>query len=302
MTVERTDRIRIRTNAKVNLFLRVMGLRADGFHEVENILHGVKLADEIEFRVTSTGRIEVDMRVEDDILGEVPAPELNLVYAAAQSLIEKGARNEGILIEVTKRIPMGAGLGGGSGNAAGALVLLNEIWKMDIQDADMSLLAASVGSDVPYCVGGGTALAKGRGEQLTRLPGPEDLNIVLGISHPSLSTTEVYKAWDEVGKTPSDINSAPMTMALGSGNPHDIASLLHNDLEAAAFALRPELEDKKKALLDAGALGASLSGSGPTLYAIASDESHARSIAARIVDDFDRIHVVTSQAHCIERL
>jgi 4-diphosphocytidyl-2-C-methyl-D-erythritol kinase len=301
MTVERTDRVRIRTNAKVNLFLRVMGLRADGFHEVETILHGVKLADDIEFRVTSTGRIEVEMRLEDDTLGEVPAPELNLVYAAAQSLIEKGALNEGILIEVTKRIPMGAGLGGGSGNAAGALVLLNQIWEMGLQDADMSVLAASVGSDVPYCVGGGTALAKGRGEQLTRLPGPEGLSIVLGISHPPLSTTDVYNAWDEVG-TPSDINSAPMTMALGSGDPHDIASLLHNDLEVAAFALRPELEDKKKALLDAGALGASLSGSGPTLFAIASDESHARSIAARIVDDFDRIHVVTSQPHCIERL
>jgi 4-diphosphocytidyl-2-C-methyl-D-erythritol kinase len=301
MTVERAGAVRIRTNAKVNLFLRVMGLRADGFHEVETILHGVKLADDLVFQVTSTGRIEVDMHVEGDILGEVPAPELNLVYAAAQSLIEKGARNEGILIEVTKRIPMGAGLGGGSGNAAGALVLLNEIWEMGIQDADMSVLAASVGSDVPYCVGGGTALAKGRGEQLTRLPGPEDLNFVLGISHPPLSTTDVYKAWDEVG-TPSDINSAPMTMALGSGDPHDIASLLHNDLETAAFALRPELEDKKKALLDAGALGSSLSGSGPTLFAIASDESHARSIAARIEDDFDRIHVVKSQPYCIERL
>ena len=300
MTVDVTDGIRIRTHAKVNLFLRVMGLRADGFHEVETILHGIKLADDIEFHVTNTGTIEVDMRVEDDVEGDVPALEANLVYAAASLLVERGARNEGMHIQVTKRIPMGAGLGGGSGNAAGALVLLNEIWEAGLQDADMAELAASIGSDVPYCIGGGTALAKGRGEQLTRLPGPPDLNFVLGISNPPLKTTDVYKAWD-IYDTPSDVNSAPITMALGSGDPRDIASLLHNDLEPVAFTLRPELEDKKKALLDAGALGASLSGSGPTLFAIASDESHARSIAARVEDDFDGVHVVTSQPQCIER-
>jgi 4-diphosphocytidyl-2-C-methyl-D-erythritol kinase len=301
MPVVKANGLRIRTHAKVNLFLRVMGLRADGFHEVETILHGIKLADDIEFQVTDTGRINVDMHVADDVEGDVPALEANLVYAAASLLVEKGARNEGIHIEVTKRIPMGAGLGGGSGNAAGALVLLNEIWEAGIQDADMIELAASLGSDVPYCIGGGTALAKGRGEQLTRLPGPPDLHFVLGVTNPPLSTGDVFKAWDDFG-TPSDVNSAPMTMALGSGDPRDIASLLHNDLEPVSFTLRPELEDKKKALLDAGALGVSLSGSGPTLLAVASDESHARSIAARVESDFDGVHVVTSQAQCIERL
>jgi len=301
MTIQATDGIRIRTHAKVNLFLRVMGLRADGFHEVETILHGIKLADDIVFHVTDTRTIEVDMQVADDVDGDIPAVEANLVHAAATLLVDRGARNEGIHIQVTKRIPMGAGLGGGSGNAAGALVLLNEIWESGFQDADMAELAASIGSDVPYCIGGGTALAKGRGEQLTRLPGPPDLNLVVGISNPPLRTTDVYAAWDTHG-TPSEVNSAPITMALGLGDPRDIASLLHNDLEPVAFTLRPELEDKKKSLLDAGALGASLSGSGPTLFAIASDESHALSIAARIEDDFDGVHVVSSQSQCIERL
>jgi 4-diphosphocytidyl-2-C-methyl-D-erythritol kinase len=301
MSAAPLDGIRIRTNAKVNLFLRVMGRRADGFHEVETILHGIKLADTIKFRATTTGRIELEMHLERDGVGDIPAMEANLVYAAASLLVERGARNEGIRIEVTKRIPIGAGLGGGSGNAAGALVLLNEIWKAGFQDSDVWEFAAAIGSDVPYCIGGGTALAKGRGEQLTRLPGPETLCFVLGISHTPLSTGDVYKAWDDFG-TPSDINSAPMTMALGSGDPFDIASLLHNDLEVVAFSLRPELIDKKKKLLDVGSLGAAVSGSGPTIFGIASDEAHARSIAARVEDDFDSVRVVTSQPQCIERL
>jgi 4-diphosphocytidyl-2-C-methyl-D-erythritol kinase len=301
MTVQAIDGIRIRTNAKVNLFLHVMGLRADGYHEVETILHGIKLGDDIEFLVNQTGRIDVEMHYEAEAFRGAPAMEANLIYAAAELLVAKGARNEGIDIRVTKRIPIGAGLGGGSGNAAGALVLLNEIWEAGFEDADISEFAALLGSDVPYCIGGGTALAKGRGEQLTRLPGPADLNFVLGISDPPLSTSDVYKAWDE-SATPSDINSAPMTMALGSGDPNDIALLLHNDLEPVAFTLRPELEDKKKALLDAGALGASVSGSGPTIFGIAADEAHAQAIAARVVDDFDKVSVLTSQAQCIERL
>jgi 4-diphosphocytidyl-2-C-methyl-D-erythritol kinase len=157
MNLAAPNGIRIRTNAKVNLFLHVMGQRADGYHEVETILHGIKLGDDIEFRITDTGIIDVHMRIEGNAVGEVPAVESNLVYAAAKLLVEKGARNAGIEINVTKRIPIGAGLGGGSGNAAGALVLLNEIWEAGI--SDVRELAAMVGSDVPYCIGGGTALA-----------------------------------------------------------------------------------------------------------------------------------------------
>src|SRR5918996_5665413 len=155
MNLAPSNGIRIRTNAKVNLVLRVMGQRADGYHEVETILHGIKLGDDIDFRLTNTGSIDVRMRIEGDAVGEIPAAESNLVYAAASLLVERGALNKGIEISVTKRIPMGAGLGGGSGNAAGALVLLNEIWEFGL--SDVKELAALVGSDVPYCIGGGTA-------------------------------------------------------------------------------------------------------------------------------------------------
>jgi 4-diphosphocytidyl-2-C-methyl-D-erythritol kinase len=292
---------RIRTNAKVNLFLHVMGLRQDGYHEVETILHGVKLADDIVITTNDEPRVEVDMRLVEDLDGDVPEQEQNLAYIAARSLIENGSTEHGVHIEILKRIPIAAGLGGGSGNAAGILVILNEMWDLGIDEDQLVDLAGGIGSDVPFCIGGGTALAKARGEQLTRLPGPNDMWYVLGVSNKPLSTRDVYSAWDELGH-PSEVSSASMTMALGGGDGAEVASLLYNDLEPITFELRPELEDKKRALIEAGSLGASLSGSGPTLYGVAGNEDHARRIANRVEQVFDKVIVVRSQPECIERL
>jgi 4-diphosphocytidyl-2-C-methyl-D-erythritol kinase len=293
--------VKIRTHAKVNLFLHVMGLRHDGYHEVETILHGVKLADDLSITPLDEPGIEVDMTLDEGLTGDIPELEDNLVYIAARALVENGATDRGVHIDLLKRIPMAAGLGGGSGNAAGILVILNEMWGLSLDRTRLGDLAGGIGSDVPYCIAGGTALAKARGEKLTRLPGPDDLWFVLGISNEPLRTRDVYKAWDDLGK-PTEASSAPMTMALGGGSSIEIASLLHNDLEPIALQLRPELEAKKDALTAAGALGAAVSGSGPTLYGIASGESHAIRIAAAIEGEFDRVMVVRSQPECIERL
>jgi 4-diphosphocytidyl-2-C-methyl-D-erythritol kinase len=292
---------RIRSNAKVNLFLQVMGLRHDGYHEVETILHGVKLADEIVIRTNDEPRIEVDMRLAEGLDGDVPEQEQNLAYIAARAMIEKGATEVGAHIDILKRIPIAAGLGGGSGNAAGILVILNEMWELGIDEDELLDVAAGIGSDVPFCIGGGTALAKARGEQLTRIPGLSDMWFVLGVSDESLSTRDVYAAWDELGH-PSEVSSASITMALGGRDGAEVASLLYNDLEPIVFQLRPELEDKKRALMEAGSFGASLSGSGPTLYGVAGDEVHARKIAGGVEDAFDKVIVVRSQPECIERL
>jgi 4-diphosphocytidyl-2-C-methyl-D-erythritol kinase len=292
---------RIRTNAKVNLFLRVVGRRPDGYHELETILHGVRLADEIQVVPTTTGAVEIDVELDEEIVGQAPAVEENLIWQAAGRLIESGARNEGVRIRLKKRIPIGAGLGGGSGNGAGALVLFNEMWGGGLDRARLIELAAEVGSDVPYCIGGGTALATGRGEKLTALAAPEEMWFVLGISNEPLPTSAVYESFDSFG-SPADLRSAPITLALGSGDARDVASLLHNDLEQAAFKLRPELAAKKETLLEAGALGACMTGSGPTLYGIASDEVHARSLGSAVEKAFDRVVAVKSQPECIEFL
>lgn len=293
--------VRIKTHAKLNLFLRVLGLRADGYHEVETILHGIEMGDEIHVALTDTGKIEVEMKLADSVSDLLPPSEQNTVWHAAQHLLEQGARNEGVAIEILKRIPIGAGLGGGSGNAAGVLVALNELWKTELNRDGLIDVAGRVGSDVPYCISGGTALATARGESLTPLPAPATLWFVLGISHDPLLTRDVYRVWEPDGGA-EPVGSAEMTLALGGSDVAEVATLLYNDLERPAFKLRPELEGKKGALVSAGALGAAMSGSGPTLFGIASDEAHARAVAARVEDDFDKVVVTWSRAECIERL
>jgi 4-diphosphocytidyl-2-C-methyl-D-erythritol kinase len=294
---------RFRTSAKINLFLRVFGLRPDGYHEVETILHGIGLSDDFEIRPTRTGQVEIDVHFADGVKGQAPALKENVIYRAAQALITAGGHNPGVSVRVTKRIPPGAGLGGGSGNAAGALAILSELWGMEVDRDAMYGLAAGLGSDVGYCLEGGTALATSRGEELTKLPAPVDMWFVLGISSDPLLTADVYEAWDSMGGfTGDEASGAAMTLALGAGDVREVASLLYNDLERVAFELRTELKEKKETMLRAGALGASVTGSGPTIYGVASDEAHARTVAQAVETDFERVVVVKSQPRCIERL
>jgi 4-diphosphocytidyl-2-C-methyl-D-erythritol kinase len=293
--------IRMRTHAKVNLFRRVVGARADGYHEVETILHGIKLSDEIEIDTTGSGRVEIDMRFAGGLQGELPGAEDNVVSIVAGMLVERGALNEGLRVRLIKRIPIGAGLGGGSGNAAGVLVALNELWDTQITPDDLLVMAGEVGADVPFCINGGTALATGRGDEVTPLPAPTDLTFVLGMSNEPLYTRDVYRRWEPEGSAVT-AGSAPMTLALGGEDISEIASLLHNDLEPAVFSLRPELQDKKGLLVESGALGALVSGSGPTVFGLARNREEGEEIAARVKAHFDRTLVVGSQPACIERL
>lgn len=291
--------VRLRTHAKVNLFLRVLGRRPDGYHEVETILHVIDLADEIEVSMTSSGGVEIEMSLMPGLRGKLPRDEDNIVSRVADRLLETGVTNGGVLIRVRKGIPIGGGLGGGSGNAGGVLVALNELWAAKLDRAALFDVAGRIGSDVPYCLEGGTALATSRGEKMTRLPAPEDLWFVLGAMDFELSTKDMYEAMDDL-PPPEAVQSAPLTLALGAGDVHEIASLLRNDLEIPAFSLRPDLAGRKQALIDAGALGACMTGSGPTLYGLAKDELHARAIAGAVRSHFDRVFVVSSRSECIE--
>ena len=291
--------MKLRTNAKINLFLKILGKRSDGYHEIETILHSVGLTDDIEIAPTGSGGVDVEMSHAAGLMGPVPEPKQNFVHTAALALIGAGAVNPGVSIRIVKRIPAGAGLGGGSGNAAGALVALAQHWGFDITSEDLLEHAAAIGSDVPYCIEGGTALASGRGEKLTRLAAPEPMWFVLGISDRPLPTKDVYEAFVEHAPEDGD-KSAPMALALGAGDAVEIAGLLHNDLERPAFALRPELPALKERLIEAGALGALLSGSGPTIFAVARDEEHALAVAAAVQDDFHRVEVVGSRPSCVE--
>jgi 4-diphosphocytidyl-2-C-methyl-D-erythritol kinase len=294
---------RFRTHAKLNLFLRVFGLRSDGYHEVETILQAIDLHDELEVAATE-GDVLVDMRFAPGRLGELPEPDDNLIHEAARLLSMNLDRPIGADIKVVKGIPIGAGLGGGSSNAAGALVILSELWGMDLERSDLHELAARLGSDVAYCIDGGVALATERGEKITQLAAPEvEMWFVIGGMNYPLITRSVYDAWDSLdGGRPGGPHSAPLALALGAGDLPEVGTLLHNDLERAAFSLRPELEGKKQRMASAGVLGAGMTGSGPTMFGLTDSEALARAAAARIEDDFDWVDVLAARSDCIERL
>jgi 4-diphosphocytidyl-2-C-methyl-D-erythritol kinase len=293
--------VRVRTHAKINLFLRVHGRRRDGYHDIQTVFHGISLADDMEFANGKRGEIDVQMTLARNLLGELPSREDNLVVRAAQLLACECRERSGARIKVTKRIPIGAGLAGGSADAAGALVGLNRLWAVGLDGEALVRLGRRLGSDVPYCVVGGTVFATGRGEVLAPLAAPTRMWFVLAVSGNPLSTRRVYEAWDEYPGTGPDDGSL-LKGALSTGDVAGVASALRNDLETAAFRLRPELAAKKDLLYDSGALGACLTGSGPALIAVANSEAHARDLAGRVSDHFDFVEVVASQNGGVERL
>lgn len=283
-----------RANAKLNLFLRVTGRRSDGFHDIETVFHTVALADDMEFENAASGHIVAEMVFED---GPVLRADENLAIKAARLLAESIGRG-GASIRIVKRIPVGSGLAGGSADAAAALVALNRLWDARLTASELAALGAEVGSDVPYLISGGTALATGRGERLEAVGGPR-MWFVLGMSHRSLATADVYAAWDRSGGT-YEHGARRMLDALRAGDVGGVAEALRNDLFLPAVRLRPELARGPAIMLGAGALGACMSGSGPTVFAIASGEAHARAVATAVGGAFDSVVVVSSAGSCIE--
>lgn len=293
-------KVRLKTGAKLNLFLRVAGRRPDGYHELESVFHSLDFADDLEVVPVAASDIVVTMEPGETPVGHLPPLENNLVYEAARRLQQHAGLDAGAHIALTKRIPVGGGLGGGSSNAAGTLLALDEVWELGLDRKTLLELGFAIGSDVPYCLAGGTtSLVTGRGESLSPLPGSGSrLWFVLGISDQPLLTADVY---DEFDRDPSSdrASTAALTMALGAGDVQELGSLLFNALEVPAFRLRPDLVPRKQALLEAGAVGACLSGSGPTLFGLARDEQHARQVASKAGPSFDRVVVARSSSGCV---
>lgn len=266
--------IRVLAPAKVNLFLAVKGRRPDGSHELETIFQAIDLADVIELELLPS-----EIRLTSDRPG-LPAGEGNLCWRAAALLREKAGTQKGATIRLRKEIPVGAGLGGGSSDAAAALVGLNRLWELDLATEDLQDCAAQLGADVPFFLQGGTALGKGRGEVLSPLPTP-DLRLVVAWPKTTLSTALVYQAWDEQPGQGA-VSLEEMLEAVQKNDPAQIAASLRNDLEAAAMRLCPACAAVKEDLLRAGGLGALVSGSGSAVFGIARDERHADEMAASI--------------------
>ncbi len=306
-------RVRVRVPSKVNLFLAVRGLRDDGFHELVSVLQTVTIHDTLTAEIDASlgaqhpaGRRLMQLAFTCELAGtSVPEGDGNLPVRAARALMAQvgvgtGDRNGHPDVPVTrlhlhKDIPVAAGMAGGSADAAGALLALERLWSVGLERDELRELAAALGADVPFCVTGGTALATGTGTATAQILVRGAYHWVVGISARPLATAEVYRRFDEVG-TASDIEPDAVLQALRTGDAEALGAALHNDLEVAACDLRPELAEAKTALLDAGALGALVSGSGPTVVGLAPDAQSAHRLARAVADRFDRVEVVLSPA------
>jgi 4-diphosphocytidyl-2-C-methyl-D-erythritol kinase len=251
--------------AKINLFLRVLRKRADNYHDIVSLMQKITLYDELSFSLRTAG---IALNCPGSNLPNTPD---NLVFRAAQAIFDYVNYPSGIEITLTKNIPLAAGLGGGSSDAATTLMAINEICELNLNKTQLMKLGAKLGADVPFFIFGNTALAYGIGDKLKDLQNLPKLNMVLINPAFPLSTKMVYENLN-LRLTREKINySIPPIFTLS-----DIISELHNDLEAISLKMHPELRDLKQLLLCHGAQGALMSGSGPTLFGIFNDENSAK--------------------------
>jgi 4-diphosphocytidyl-2-C-methyl-D-erythritol kinase len=290
--------MRMQARAKVNLALRVHGVRPDGFHQVETVLQSITLQDEIFMERAETTSVSLEWA--PGLAGTLPERP-DIVERTIRTARRYVADLPTATVRIVKGIPIGAGLGGASADAAAVILGLVTLHGRDLPTGLTRDIASAVGVDVPFCLIGGTARGAGAGNQLEPLPDPGTLWWVLGIPTTPLSTGAVYRRFDEVG-IPRGGNIEELIAALSAGDLEGIGATLVNDLEPAAFELLPELPGLKRAMRDAGAIGSVMTGSGSTILGLCRDRSHARAVATKARQAFPRVEVVTTARSGIEML
>ncbi|MCA0758319.1 4-(cytidine 5'-diphospho)-2-C-methyl-D-erythritol kinase [Paenibacillus sp. N4] len=253
--------------AKINLLLDVLRKREDGYHEVEMIMTMVDLADRLEMEELPRDTIIISSQV-----GYIPLDEKNLAFQAARLIKERYDVKQGVYIHLDKKIPVAAGLAGGSSDAAAALRGLNRLWKLEIPEDELCRLGAELGSDVPFCVTGGTAIARGRGEVLEHISNPPQCWVVLAKPPINVSTADVYGRF-RVNDLKEHPSISRMADALERGSFPDICDGLGNVLERVTLELYPEVMQLKESMIRLGADGVLMSGSGPTVFGLVSKEA-----------------------------
>ncbi|HYW20616.1 MAG TPA: 4-(cytidine 5'-diphospho)-2-C-methyl-D-erythritol kinase [Nodularia sp. (in: cyanobacteria)] len=277
--------------AKINLYLEIINDRPDGYHELAMILQSIALADEINLQSLTTETIRVNCNHP-----QVPTDNSNLAYKAAALMAAQFpaalAKYGGVEITINKHIPVAAGLAGGSTNAAAVLMGIDLLWNLGLTKSELEELGATLGSDVPFCVAGGTVIATGRGEQLSPLPSLDHIHIVLA-KYRSLevSTAWAYKTYrQEFGSSylrdtknlaarAAAVHSGAIVKAILNQDTREIAQKLHNDLERVVLPAYPQvLQLRELFATQAGVLGTMMSGSGPTVFALVESEQQAQAV------------------------
>ncbi len=297
--------------AKINLFLEILGDRPDGFHELVMVLQSISLADRIQVRANGTDTIRLTCRHPD-----VPKDESNLGYRAAMLMVQRFpkafANFGGLDISLDKQIPIAAGLAGGSTDAAAVLVGVDLLWKLGLTQPELRALAAELGSDIPFCIGGGTAIATGRGEQLDPLPDVEGLWLVLGKDQRlAVSTPWAYQTYREqfqsqylqdaeARKTRKQaIHAGALVQAILKHDGAKIAQALHNDLEKVVLPHYPGVAHLRHSLARLGGLGTMMSGSGPTVFSLCQSQAEAKQIKSQVEQDLREPEIQFWVAQCL---
>lgn len=283
--------IKVATPAKINLFFELLGKRPDGFHEVETVMATVCLFDQLYLRPRQDNEIHLTVRGEG--ADSIPTDEQNLVYRALDSLRSRfGLESHGCDVLLEKRIPAAAGLGGASGNAAGALLAGRRLWQIDASDEQIGSIAAELGSDVPFFLSGGIARCTGRGEKTEAINGPSGLAVVIAKPDTGMSTGKVYSRCT-VPESPR--RSTRVIEGIRTGDVSGIAGGLFNRLESVAAQMSKSIEEMRTLFDSLGCLGHQMSGSGSAwfgLFRSVADARRAAKVATRNNDN--KIFVCTT--------
>ena len=263
----------LRANEKINLFLEVLDKRPDGYHNIDTIFQSIGLHDTLLFRETRSGVIKLSSDNE-----ELPLDSSNLVYKASELLLKESGKNYGIEIHINKRIPLGAGLAGGSTDASATLIGLNELWSLGYTTDDLLMLGSRLGADVPFCLIGGTAIGRGRGDILTRLNPIQKLYVVIANPGFQVSTAWAYKDLSKLGLTRERKSDNILVEKIQKGDLSDIGGNLFNVFESVVMEEYPEIRELKTFLTHHGVLGVLMTGSGSTVFALTQDISIAEKI------------------------
>lgn len=270
------DEITLKALAKINLGLDVVRRREDGYHEVRMIMQTIHLYDLLEIQKIREPEIQIVSN-----LSFLPVNENNLVYKAARLLQEEFALTDGISVKLTKRIPVAAGMAGGSTDAAAMLYAMNQLYDLGLSRRELMKRGVQIGADVPYCLMRGTALAEGIGEKLTPLPPMPKCQILIAKPPISVSTKMVYEKLDscEIKEHP-DIDG--ILDGLKNQDLEQVAASLGNVLEKVTVEAYPVIAQIKECMMEAGALGAMMSGSGPTVFGIFRDRRTAKEAFTKV--------------------
>ena len=276
--------VTVRVPAKVNLQLSVGPRESDGYHQLVTVFQAISIFDEVTVKIGEQAS-GINLTVSGDQVHGVPTDSSNLVVKAAELIANKFEIDIDVSIDIKKSIPVAGGMAGGSADAAAALVAIDELYSLDMTREEMHSIASQLGSDVPFLLSGGTAIGQGRGDQLTAALSRGTYHWVLALSSVGLSTPAVYSECDRL-RQGLDISepqiSDALMQALLTADPSNVGKLLVNDLQPAACSLRPALRLILDVGQEYGALGAIVSGSGPTVAFLVSDEEHGLDLAVAL--------------------